>query len=185
MINHVIRLSEILILLFPSWLGAVPQDHPKEIPRRPDLVLEAKPTKPVYARGEGVGLNFTLRNVSNRKLIVSRHLQLTLNVALQVSGSEGRPAKWCGRIADQIVPVKNRYATLAPGKSILAELTISCVNRNDPRHAWGYTIETPGKYVIKATYRLPQSEEYFKSLFPDEEVDRGPVMAEAVTIEVQ
>ena len=163
----------------------MPQDNSADVQRKPALVLEAKPTKLVYAKGETVEFNFTLRNVGGSDLIVPRWLQLKLNVGLDIADSQGKPATWCGRIADQIIPSKSRYKTLSYGQSLSAKLAISCIGKDNPQHAWGYQFDAPGKYVIKATYRLPQSKEYFQSLFPNAQVNRGPVLAEPATIEVR
>jgi hypothetical protein len=62
---------------------------------------------------------------------------------------------------------------------------VSCVNKDDRARAWGYALDKPGKYIIKATYRLLQPKEYFESLFPGAHVARGPVSAEPVTIELK
>jgi hypothetical protein len=185
MTSDVTRRIILFLMLLPCWSSAAQQYDPAHISQKPALVLEGKPTKLVYAKGETVEFDFTLRNVSGDRLIVARWLQLTLNVGLDISDSQGNTAEWCGRIADEIVPSKSRYKTLAPGESVSAKLAVSCVNKNDRRHAWGFVMDAPGKYMIKATYRLPQPKEYFHRLFPTARVIQGPVSAEPVTIELK
>jgi len=172
------------IVILSSQFSTGAQDQ-LAIPEKPALVLVAKPTKLIYAKGEQVEFNFTLRNVSSNALIVARRLQLTLNVELKISDAQDKPVEWCGRIADQLVPLQSRYVSLSPGESVRAKLVVSCENKDDRTRAWGYILHAPGKYVVKATYRLPQPKEYFEKLFPNTHVVRGPILADPVTIDLR
>ena len=185
MVNTYAFALRVFFLIFVSLSSASSQDQPIGSRTKLELTLDAKPTKLVYLNGETVEFNFTLRNVSKEEQIVARQLKLTLNVDLRISDSQGRQVKWCGRIADQIIPSKHRYIALLPGKSLPARLAVSCANKDDPGNAWGYLLDAPGKYTVKAAYRLPQPKEYFESLFPNAHVVRGPVVAEPVTIELK
>jgi hypothetical protein len=173
-----------LSMLSSRWPTVARQDQPAKAPRTPTLVFKAKATKPVYSRGEAVEFNFTLRNGGQDTLIVAKHLQLSLNVKLEIIDAEGKPAKWCGRIAE-IFPSKDLYRTLSPGESLSSKLNVACANQDDPGRAWGYSLSVPGKYVVKSSYRLPQPKEVFDQLFPYEQVPQGPVSAKPVTIELQ
>lgn len=147
--------------------------------------FEATPTKGVFAKGETVEVKFRLRNNGRAPIIVPRALRLRLSVDLEISDGAGKESKWCGRIADQVIPSKIRYLSLAPGQSLDALLAISCVDKDNPNRAWGYLVDSPGKYTFKAKYRLPQPKEFFESLFPNQDVARGPILAEPFTIEIR
>jgi hypothetical protein len=175
-----------IILASFSLLHPSRSQHQSGVVRQKSrLALVAEPTKPVYQRGETVEFKFTLRNISGVDVIVGRHLALTLNIDLKISDSHGKTAEWCGRIADQIIMLKSRYTILSPGASKHAKLAISCLDQADPKRAWGYRLDRKGKYVIRASYRLPQSKEELEKAFPNAHVDQGPVWAEPVTIEIQ
>ena len=153
--------------------------------QKAQVVFAAKPAKGAYAKGEAVEFDFGLKNGGNDPIIVPRALRLSLNVDLEISNAAGTLAKWCGRIADQLIPSRSRYQSLSPGQSVRARLTVSCVDKDNPNRAWGYSLDAPGKYTIRARYRLPQPKEFFESLFPKQDVARGPIFAEPVTIEVR
>jgi len=175
----------ICILIFCSLSSAASQDQLLGSQRNATLILDIKPSKSVYQKGETVEIEVTLRNASKDDQIVPRQLHLTLNVDLEILNPQGTRADWCGRIADQIIPSKSRYKTLSPDESVHTKLAVSCVNKDDRRRAWGYALDKPGKYIIKAAYRLPQPKEYFENLFPGAHVARGPVSAKPVTIELK
>lgn len=175
----------VVLLISCSLCAAAPQDEPKIGKQgKNDLVLVVKPTKLVYHGRETVELHFALRNTSSNSLIVAKTLRLTANIALEITDSHGGTAQWCGRIAEWYDSARS-YVTLSPGELVQATLAVSCVNKEDVKHAWGYTFGGAGRYTIKASYRLPRPAEYYKRLFPNETVARGPILAEPVTIEVK
>jgi len=182
--RHIVLFGTLIVVFF-CQLNAAPQDRPASAQRESELIFSAKPIKPVYLKGDTIEFNFALRNASKDEQIVARSLQLTLNVGLKISDSQGKDVGWCGRIADQAIPLKSRYMTLSPGESVRAKLAISCVNKDDPTRAWGYALDAVGKYIVHAAYRLPQPSGYFEELFPNARVVRGPVSAEPVTIELR
>jgi hypothetical protein len=147
------------------------------------LILEVRAVKPDYPKGEAVELTFRLQNVSQKKVLVAQTFQLTRYIDLEISGKEGKRADWCGRVVSQTDSMRS-FTTLNPGGSISKKVVISCVNRGEPGRAWGYALDDPGKYVIRATYRLPQPEPFFEKFFPKVPVVRGPVSAEPVSIEI-
>ena len=151
---------------------------------KPSLVFVAQATKSAYLKSEPMEVHFTLKNVGRDPVIVVRRLHLTLSVQLRISNSQGKQAKWCGRIAE-VIPMRGSYTELAPGQSIRSELNISCVNEDDPQRAWGYRLNRAGRYVIEASYRLTQPQEELDSLFPGSHVIRGPIMAAPVTVELR
>jgi hypothetical protein len=148
------------------------------------LALEVKPVKPVFQTGDPIDLHFVLRNVGNRNVIVARTLRLTANIKLEIQDAQGQSALWCGRIAEWADSSRS-YVNLAPGQSVSATLTASCVNKENKSRSWGYTVDKPGKYVAKATYRLPRPKEYYEKLFPEAEVVRGPILAQPISIELR
>jgi len=113
------------------------------------VVLEAKPVKTVYAREEAVEFDFVLRNDGTDPVIVPRALRLSLSVELEISNPVGQQPRWRGRIADEVIPSKNRYRSLAPGESLHARLTVSCVDRDQPNRAWGYLLDMPGSTLSR------------------------------------
>jgi hypothetical protein len=148
-----------------------------------DLVLEVNPTKPVYAKNEPVKLDFKLRNAGPRAQIVARRLSLGMRITLVIRDAHGQPAKRCGRIADEIVVLKENYKLLAPGQSVRARLTISC-DEVDPSRA-GYVFDRSGRYTIRAAYKLPIPREDYEKAFPGSDIVRGPVWGKAVAIEIK
>jgi len=170
-----------------SIIGATPRIRAAQDPPAQEtqgLVLDVKPTKLVYAKNEPVELDITLRNAGKHRQIVARRLSLGMRITLVILDPQGKSAKWCGRISDEIVVLKGNYKTLSPGESVHAKLTITCGSAKDPGHG-GYVLDAPGKYVIKAAYRLPIPKEDYERAFPNADVIRGPVWAEPITIELQ
>ena len=172
----------IVLLPFLGW--SVAQSNPIDAGDGSGLILEVHAVKPNFSKGEAVELTFHLQNVSQRKVLVARTFQLARYVDLEISGQEGNRASWCGRVVSQTDSMRS-FTTLDPGGSISKKEMISCVNRGDPGRAWGYELGDPGKYVIRATYRLPQPEAFFEKFFPKVPVIRGPVSAEPVSIEIK
>ena len=149
-----------------------------------DLALDAKPTKLVYAKGEPVELDITLRNVGKGSRIVARNLSLRMRIKLVITSPDGKPVTSCGVISDEIVVLGGNYKTLAPGQVIHKRLTITCDDAKDSRSS-GYTFDRSGKYLFKAAYLLPVPKEEYKRAFPDADVIQGPIWAEPFTIEVR
>ncbi|MCU1270586.1 MAG: hypothetical protein JWN74_1880 [Acidobacteriaceae bacterium] len=154
-------------------------------PAAQDLALKVSPTKLVYKTSEAIELHLTLENKGQAQQIVPRHLKLRTNIRLQILDHQGGSAKWCGRIADELVFLKSNYRTLSPGEFLKGRLTISCQNAEDPGRSWGYKISVPGKYTIEAAYQLTLPRENYEKGFPGARVVSGPVSAEPVTIELQ
>jgi len=150
----------------------------------PQLALDATSSKTVYEQGQPVEIDFTLRNIGRRELVVARWLRLTTNIALDISGDGGKSAQWCGRIAETIDSERS-YTILEPGKSVHAKLTVSCINGEIKNRAWGFAFDGPGQYIIKAKYRLPRPREHYKQLFPNFDIIRGPILAKPLKIELK
>jgi hypothetical protein len=155
------------------------------LPQSPaDLILEVKPTKSVYLKNDPIELDFTLRNSGKSPQIVARRLSLGMRIKLDILDPSDKPAKWCGRIADELFVLRDNYKTLAPGESMHQRLVISCDNMKDAKRG-GYILDAPGRYMIKAAYLLPIPKEGYDKVFPNAHVIRGPVWAEPVTIDLQ
>ena len=181
----IVRKMTSILLLAACCHFAGAQNAPTTPGQASLLVFEAKPVKGVYTQGDTVEVDFRLTNKGKDEAIVPRALRLSLSVELEISGDSGQRAEWCGRVADEVIPSKARYRSLSPGESIGARLAVSCVNSENPSQAWGYFLNEPGKYIIKPSYRLPQSKGFFESLFPKQQVPRGPVLAEPITIRIR
>lgn len=149
-----------------------------------DLSLNTKPSKQVYAKGEPVELDITLRNVGKGPQIVARSLSLGMRITLVILYPDGKPVPRCGAVSDEIVVLKGNYKTLSPGEAVHRRLTITCDDAKESRSS-GYVLDRSGKYLIKAAYLLPVPKEEYKRVFPDLNVIQGPVWAQPVTIEVQ
>ena len=173
----------VLVFLLPSWFIMTAQNQAVETGRESKLVFVVEPVKTVYVKGESVEINFRLSNRSGNKVLVPKNFQLNFNVNLDILDAKGKSADWCGRIASQIDSPRS-FTTLTPGESISKKLVVSCVNKDDRSRAWGYSLDAPGKYVVRGTYRLPQPKVFFKKFFPNVPVERGPVSAEPVSIEI-
>ena len=174
----------IVILLCSGWCASTAHNSPLGVGARSGLILEALADKPDYVKGETVELTFKLRNVGHDKVLVARTFQLARYIDLEISDKQGNRARWCGRVISQTDSVRS-FTILAPRGSVSMKLAVSCVNGGDPGRAWGYVMENPGDYVIKATYRLPQPEAFFEKFFSKVAVLRGPVSAEPVTIKIK
>ena len=148
------------------------------------LSLEVTPVKPVFQTGETVTADFVLRNVGDTSVMVARTLRLTASIKLEIKDDQEQSAKWCGRIAEWTDSARS-YVSLAPGQSVHARLSLSCVDKENKLRSWGYTLDKPGKYIVRATYRLPRPSEYYKKLFPDVEVVQGPISARPISIELR
>jgi hypothetical protein len=172
----------IILLLFSGW--SVARSNPADTGDGSGLILQVQAVKPDYAKGEAVELTFNLQNVSQKKVLVARTFQLTRYIDLEISDQHGKRAGWCGRVVSQTDSMRS-FTTLAAGGSVSVKLAVSCVNRSDPGRAWGYVLDDPGTYVIKATYRLPQTEAFFEKFFPMTPVVRGPISAEPLTIDIK
>jgi hypothetical protein len=181
--HHKLRLGVLMLILFCLSVAAS-QVRGRGGDEKTDLALEVKSRKLVYQYGETVELNFILRNVGRKNVIVARRLRLTSNIGIEISDPQGQLAQWCGRIAEPIDSARS-YMPLAPGESVRAILPVSCVNKEDRRRAWGFTLSSPGRYVVKAAYRLPRPKEHYENLFPNARVIRGPILAEPITIELK
>jgi len=165
-------------------LSALAQRRAPDTDKESKLVFAIEPTKPVSAKGENVDFTFRLSNRSGEKVLVAKTFQLAHFVTLNIVGSAGKRAEWCGRIISQ-TDFPRSFVALSPGESVSKKLVVSCVNKDDQSRAWGYSLEAPGKYVVTGTYRLPQLEAFFKKLSPGVPALRGPVSAEPVTIEIR
>jgi hypothetical protein len=154
-------------------------------PEAMDLVIRIGSANSVYSLRDPIELEFTLENRGRSQQVVPRHLKLRTNIRLEILDQRSQPARWCGRLADELVFVKSNYRTLAPGESLQERLAISCKNAAEPGLAWGYAISTRGKYTLKATYQLTLPKEYFKKAFPRARVVTAPVSSEPVTIELR
>ncbi|MBZ5723348.1 MAG: hypothetical protein LAO03_23685 [Acidobacteriia bacterium] len=174
----------IVIMLCWCWSVSAAYNGQPDAGKTSGLILEALLVKPTYAQGETVELTFKLRNAGRNKALIARTFQLTRYIDLEILDQQGKHAQWCGRVISQTDSARS-FTTLAPGASVSLKLPISCVNGGDPGRAWGYTLVNRGKYIIRATYRLPQPEKFFERFFPNTPVVRGPIPAEPVTIEIE
>lgn len=174
----------IIIALLASSLPGFAQENTAKSGEESKLAFVIEPVKTVYTRGENVEFSFRLSNRSRDKILVARSFQLNLYVNLDMTDPAGKSADWCGRILGQIDSPRS-FITLSPGESLSKKLVVSCVNKADKSRAWGYSLDTPGKYMVRGTYRLPQPKVFFKKDFPDVPVVRGPVLAQPVTVEIR
>lgn len=147
-----------------------------------DLTLEVSAPKSTYAKGDAIEMDFILRNAGKTQQIVARRLSLGTRIMLEVLNPDGGKAKRCGRISDEIVVLKGDYKTLYPGESVKDRIKVSC---DDAKGTAGYVFDRPGKYVIKASYRLSVPKEEYEKAFPKLDVILGPVWAKPITVEVQ
>ena len=182
--NYLVQFGILIAMSQPNHMSAPPQNQRAGDSDKASLVLRVQPLKQVYAKGETIEFKFTLQNSGSLPILAARRLVLTQNIQLEITDPQGGHVKWCGAIVGQI-EAPDAYKVLQPHDSVSALLVLSCVKKGDQTDAWGYLIEGSGKYVIRASYVLPQSEKHFKKLFPNEQTLRGPVTAEPVIIEVK
>lgn len=177
-------LFTVLVAVPVGRTSAVAQNHSPETNRESGLVFVIEPVKTVYTKGENVEFKFRLSNRSDEKVLVAKTFQLARYVDLNISDAKGKLAGWCGRIVSQTDSPRS-FTTLSPGESVSQNLVVSCVNETDRTQAWGYSLDTPGRYLVTGTYRLPQPSAFFEELFPKIQVVRGPVSAKPVSIEIR
>ncbi|SRR6266700_2211038 len=149
-----------------------------------ELEFTVKPTKSSFRENEPIEVRFGIRNLSSTKVVVAKTFQLTQFVDLEIVDEQGRRAAWCGRISGQIES-RRPYGVLNANESFFAKVAISCVHKEKPAEAWGYSFGQPGRYVIRAVYRLPEPLAIYKKMFPDIPIVRGPIPATAITIEIK
>jgi len=167
-----------------SPLSAFTQSSASEASKEAKLLFVIEPTKSVFSKGENVEFTFRLSNRASEKILVAKTFQLAHFVALNIVDAEGKRMEWCGRIISQ-TDLPKAFVALSPHDSVSKRLVVSCVNKDDPSRAWGYSLEGPGKYVVTGVYHLPQPKNFFKQLSPKVIAIRGPVSSEPVTIEVR
>lgn len=184
-ISGVAILTGFVIQLSAGQNDALCQSVTTSRPNEPhDLVFVAKPTKQVFATGEAIEFIFSIENKGGASAVVASHFSLTQNLSLEIRDSRGTLTKWCGHIASQF-DSPDAFRDLPAGESRTSKIVVSCINKNEPGQAWGYLVDKPGKYTVVASYFLPQPSSFFKKLFPRARVDRGPIRADAVEIEVK
>src|SRR5271166_5160419 len=79
-----------------------------------ELTLSVEASKSVYSRGEPIELKLILRNTGKNPQIVAKRLTLGMNIILDIHTPDGKPARRCGRISDEIVVFAAYYKTLSP-----------------------------------------------------------------------
>lgn len=177
-------LSGMVIAVLASSLAVIAQENTTKSSEESKLTFVVEPIKTIFAKGEEVEFTFRLSNHSPDKVLVAKTFQLAHFVTLYIANAEGKRAEWCGRIAGQ-TDFPRAFVALSPGESVSKKLIVSCVNKDDRSRAWGYSLEAPGRYVVTATYRLPQPEAFFRKLSPNVPAMRGPISAPPVTIEIR
>ncbi len=181
--NFALLINLVLALSFCGHSAV--NEAPNPSAEAQDLVLKVSPTKPIYKTTEPIELDLTLENKGKAQQIVPRQLKLRTNIILKILDQQGVSAKWCGRIADELVFLRSNYRALSPGESLRGRLTISCENAGDQGRAWGYKISVPGKYKIEAAYQLTLPRQNYERAFPGARVVSGPVSAEPIMINLQ
>ena len=178
------RFFETVLVVLIVSLYALSQSSASGSDKQSKLAFVIEPVKPVFAKGENIELTFRLSNHSGEKILVAKTFQLAHFVTLSIIDKAGRQIKWCGRIVGQ-TDFPRSFVPLTSGESISRNLVVSCVNKDDPSRAWGYSLEAAGKYIVAGKYRLPEPEIFFKKLYSDVPAIKGPISAEPITIEIR
>jgi TonB family protein len=118
----------------------------KEPRRNSPLTLQIETTGQQYIVGHDIGLRFSLRNVSDQRVLAVRDAGLHDIVYLDVIDARGKRVSWSGRIPSR--DYSQNLIVLNPGESSTFEATISDASGQ------GYQLQSPGKYRVRAQFSL-------------------------------
>lgn len=133
------------------------------------LTFAARPIKPSFKAGEEVVFRFRLKNLSSKRIFVSRYLSIGDFVTLELTGPDGKKVPWQGKVRS-IGYNKDAFLMLDPRQEISVRHTISVIKDE------GFVIDKPGWYTARAEYALGPPE-YFANLAPKESIPEGQVKA--------
>jgi hypothetical protein len=146
--------------------------------RSPELQFKVKPINPRFKLGEPVALDFTLKNMSQRPVLVARFIYPS-HATVHLTGPDGKPVPWKGskRIVNESYP-PDAFVVLASGEMFSRQATISLEKEQ------GYVITSPGKYVVWAEYSLGPPE-YFAAAAKGALVPKGSFQSTPVSFLIQ
>jgi len=170
--SFTLLLSVFICLLTGGLAGSDEDSSAEPTAGNPDLSFSIEPIKPVFRVGEGVVFRFRLKNVSSRRLFVSRYMPIGDFVTLQLMGPDGKEVPWSGKIRS-VEYNKDAFLMLNPGQEVSTSHTISIHDRE------GFLINKPGRYTIHAEYDLGPPE-YFANVAPKGSIPEGPFSAPTV-----
>src|ERR1700728_469042 len=133
------------------------------------LTFTARPTKPLFDLGEEIVFRFRLRNVSSKRIFVSRYMTVGDFITLTVIDPDGKKVPWQGKIRS-VGYSKDAFQFLETNNEVSAAHTISLAKGE------GFEIKQAGRYTVIADYSLGPPE-YFANLAPKGSIPEGPFKA--------
>ena len=118
-----------------------------------DLLFRLKPTMPSFDVDADITLEFSLKNVSQHKVLATRQASLHDLIYLDVLDGQGKRIGWQGKIVSRSYP-SDFFVVLEPGQSTTFRAVISSPSGS------GYQINKPGTYRVRAEFSLAPKE-YF------------------------
>jgi hypothetical protein len=117
------------------------------------LLFHIKPAAHVFNAGADIVLEFTLKNVSKRRVLATREASLRDIIYLELFDKQGRKIPWQGKISSRQYP-SDFFVVLEPSQSATFHSVVSASNGS------GFEIKKAGKYRVRAEFSL-SPKEYF------------------------
>jgi len=133
------------------------------------LAFTARPIKQSFSLGAEIVFRLRLKNLSSKRIFVSRYMPIGDFVTLELTGPDGKDVPWEGKIKS-VGYGKHAFLMLDPGQEVSAKHTISLVT------GVGFAIDKAGRYTAHAEYALGPPE-YFANLAPKESIPQGTFKA--------
>ena len=148
--TNLLRATLCLLLAVCSVFGET-----KKSVNNSDLLLALRPIKPVFKLGTDITIEFTVKNVSQHRVLATRGAALGDLTYMDVFDEQGRRVNWQG-VIDGRAYAKDFFIVLDPGQSVTFRATISSSYGSRPLRGPGaaYQIERTGTYRAQALFSL-------------------------------
>ena len=131
-----------------------------------DLLFLIKPVQSTFIVGSDIEFHFSLKNVSNTKVLATRSAGIHDFTYLEVVDRRGKAVAWQGKIVSKEYP-PDSFVVLQPGESVAFRSVISSSQS-------GYAMQKPGTYRVRAEFSI-SPKEYFAAIADDAEIPDQPV----------
>jgi hypothetical protein len=157
------RVTLLALLLF-SWSCCVNGAKAGHVS---DLLFRLRPTTPAFEVKTAVKLEFSLKNVSDHRVLAIRQASLNDLIYLRVVDERGRRINWQGKIVSRAYPA-DLFVVLEPGQVSTFRAVISLSNGS------GYRFDRAGIYRVRAEFSLAPKE-YFAPVSKGAAIPDRPV----------
>jgi hypothetical protein len=138
-----------------------------------NLLFHIKPVRPAFGEGTDITLEFSLKNVSKRRVLATREASLHDLIYLEVVDEAGKQVTWHGKITSRAYPA-SFWVILQPGQSTTFRAVIS--SSDD-----GYDLKKPGTYRVRAEFSI-SPKEYFAPVADNAVIPDKPVRSNWATV---